>query len=478
MAGNAAGWSRLFDRVHVISLPGATGRRERLAAYLPAQGIAEFEVLDALGPGSAEVDAAFAGGVVQSFPPCFRCGKTDCGERDCNNVLLPAQVGNFLSHLAVWRRIAAEGGTALVVEDDVVFHPWTGAALDWLAGAPGRGEEGFRPERPRLLRLGWALGPDHVTGPPRLVDEVRMSNPCYAMTAAFARKLVTGFERITTTSDIHLHRRAPAPGEAVTLLPPIASELSWSVGAVASTIHPQIEHADYLHAQGRTAEAEAFRKVVEAHVYHLDWRAILVLGPPGGAPEAAAAALTACGPEVGAGADGRDGVAAWWLAVEDDWPAAAGTALANRRTLRWRHLVQVVQAPEAAIAAILRADRAEPQARAFRRRHVLDRLGVDLATIGEETERAAVTLMSWTEIVAQLGPDAVLRVEDGVAGARDCLARAGFVTSGPVVRSVAADAAGGGAGRADLRALSARVRAGLRDYCLRYGYDPGAFSAA
>jgi hypothetical protein len=477
MAGNAAGWSRLFDRVHVISLPGATGRRERLAAYLPAQGIAEFEVFDALGPGSAEVDAAFAGGVVQAFPPCFRCGKTDCGERDCNNVLLPAQVGNFLSHLAVWRRIAAEGGTALVVEDDVVFHPWTGAALDWLAGAPGRGEEGFRPGRPRLLRLGWALGPDHVAGPSRLVGEVRMSNPCYAMTAEFARKLVSGFERITTTSDIHLHRRAPAPGEAVTLLPPIASELSWSVGAVASTIHPQIEHADFLMEAGRFAEAEAFRRVVAAHVYHLDWRAMLVLGPVGGPLAETAARLGACGVDVGHEADGRDGVAAWWLAVEDDWPAAAGTALQNRRTLRWGHLVQVVQDPRAAIPVILREDRDWPEARDFRRRHVLARLGLDLGAIGDEVERAAQTLLCWTRIVGDLAPEVWLRVEDGAAGVGACLDRLGIRRAEERAGERAGAApVGGQPGRAELRTLPAALRAELGAYCERYGYDPRDFA--
>jgi hypothetical protein len=58
LAGNAAGWSRLFDRVHVISLPGATERRQRLARYLPAHGIAEYRLADGFGPGSEEVVAA------------------------------------------------------------------------------------------------------------------------------------------------------------------------------------------------------------------------------------------------------------------------------------------------------------------------------------------------------------------------------------------------------------------------------------
>ena len=252
-----------------------------------------------------------------------------------------------------------------------------------------------------------------------------MSNPCHALMAAFARKLVAGFETITTTSDIHLHRRAPAPGEALTLLPPLGSELSWSVGAVASTIHPQVEHADYLMAEGRVAVAEAFRRVVAAHVYHLDWRSILVLGPVGGPLAETAARLGACGVDVGHEADGRDGVAAWWLAVEDDWPAAAGTALQNRRTLRWGHLVQVVQEPRAAIPAILREDRDWPEARDFRRRHVLARLGLDLGAICDEVERAAQTLLRWTRIVEDLAPEVWVRVEDGAAGVGACLDRLG-----------------------------------------------------
>jgi hypothetical protein len=125
-------------------------------------------------------------------------------------------------------------------------------------------------------------------------------------------------------------------------------------------------------------------------------------------------------------ADGRDGVAAWWLAVEDDWPAAAGTALQNRRTLRWGHLVQVVQYRRAAIPAILRADRDWPEARGFRRRHVLARLELDLSAIGDEVERTAQTLLCWTRIVEDLAPEVWVRVEGRAAGVGACLDRLGI----------------------------------------------------
>jgi hypothetical protein len=462
MGGNAARWSRLFDRVYVISLPGAAERRARLVDYLPAHGIADYELVDAFGPGSPEVAAAYAQGMVQAFPPCFRCGKTDCGEDDCNNVLIPPQVGNVLSHLSVWRRIAASGGRGLVLEDDVVFHPWTGEVLDWLAL-----QEGWRADVPRLMRLGWALGDDHVAGSPRMVDMVRMSNPCHAMTAAFAQKLVAGFDRITTTSDLHLHRRAPGPGEAVTVLPPIASELSWSVGTVPSSIHPHEAHADFLEAEGRTAEAEAFRKVVEAHVYHMYWRPLLVLGLPGGGLEAVAALMRGWGLDVGAEADGRDGICSWAMAAEGDVPWAGGKGPRDRRVLRWGNLVQVVQEPRAAMAGIMVADGAGPDAAAWRRDAVLRNAGVDLGAIGDATERAAMTLIHWTRMIEGLGPDVRIRADDAAA-------LAGFLRERGLVEVAAVPNLGVGEVRViDAGALSAEAQAGLRDYCTRYGFDAG-----
>jgi hypothetical protein len=466
MGGNAAQWSRLFDRIYVISLPGATERRARLAEYLPGHGILDYTLVDALGLGSPEVTAAYAEGVVQAFPPCFRCGKADCGEDDCNNVLIPAQVGNVLSHLSVWRRIAASGGRGLVLEDDVVFHAWTGDVLDWLAK-----QEGWRADVPRLMRLGWALGDDHVAGPPRMVDMVRMSNPCHAMTAAFAQKLVAGFSRITTTSDLYLHRRAPGPGEAVTVLPPIASELSWSVGAVPSSIHPHDAHADYLQAQGRVAEAEAFRKVVAAHVYHMFWRPLLVLGVPGGGLEAVAARLRGWGLDVGMEADGRDGICSWALAAEGEVPWAAGKGARDRRVLRWGHLVQVVEEPRAAMVGIIAAERAAPEAAAWRRDAVLRHAGVDLGAIGDAVERAAMTLIHWTRLIEALEPDARVRAGDEAALAP--VMRAWGLVEAPddVAPSAVAEAGG------DPGALSHAARAGLRDYCAQHGFDAGWLDA-
>jgi hypothetical protein len=460
---NAAAWARLFDRVHVISLPSAADRRARLRDYLPAHGITDYEIVDALGPGSPEVEAAYASGMVQAFPPCFRCGKTDCGEDDCNNVLIPPQVGNVLSHLSVWRRIAASGGRGLVLEDDVVFHPWTGEVLDWLAG-----QDGWRADVPRLMRMGWALGDDHVAGPPRMVEMVRMSNPAHAMTAAFAQKLVAGFSRITTTSDLYLHRRAPGPGEAVTVLPPIASELSWSVGAVPSSIHPHEAHAEYLEAAGRAAEAAAFRKVVESHVYHMYWRPLLVLGLPGGGLEAVAALMRGWGLDVGAEADGRDGICSWAMAAEGAVPWPAGKGPRDRRVLRWGNLVQVVQEPHAAMAGIMAADRAGTEAAAWRRNAVLRHAGVDLGAIGDAVDRAAMTLIHWTRMIEGMGPDVRIRAEDGAALA-DFLRERGLVgaaaaTPGPQVAV---------SGRIDAKALSVEARVGLRDYCARYGFDAG-----
>lgn len=257
----------LFDRVVVISLPISVDRREHVRAHFQEIGLRQYEFLDAYGGEHPEVQAMYDSGQVAQYPPCFRCGKTDCGKSDCNNVLIPQQVAVFATYLNLWRRLAESNERVLVCEDDVVFHPWTENILTELADRIDSGEISFSGNEPALLRLGWALGVDHNGALPfRLVRETRMSNPCHAITGAYARKLLEEFDGVRHTADVFQHKLATiSKDHALTVLPPIASELSWSVGSMASLVHPKENHIQYLEDMGRFEEADQYRQKISKH---------------------------------------------------------------------------------------------------------------------------------------------------------------------------------------------------------------------
>ena len=257
----------LFDRVIVISLPASADRRQHIREHFQDIGLADFTFFDALDSRAPEVTKFFEDGKVAQYPPCFRCGKRDCGKPDCNNVLIPAQVAVFATYLALWREIAATDDRVLVCEDDVLFHPWAARVLSELGQRIAAGELIFSGTEPALLRLGWALGPDHDADLPfRFELSLRMSNPCHAVTGAYARALLQEFERIAHTADVYQHKLASiSRTHAVTIFPPIASELSWSMGSFESLIHPKELYARHLDSTGRVDEAEHYRAKISRH---------------------------------------------------------------------------------------------------------------------------------------------------------------------------------------------------------------------
>ncbi|MDO9640973.1 MAG: hypothetical protein Q7J44_20770 [Pseudotabrizicola sp.] len=470
----------MFDTIYIVSLPGDSARRARLAEYLPAFGIDNVVWVTALGAESSEVAQAYASGLVVDFPPCFRCGHTDCGSKDCNNILVPPQVGNFLTKLGLWRRIAAHPQRALVLEDDVVFHEWSVSTLEWLEQQIIDGGLTFRADMPLLIRLGWALGADHTAAAPRVTADVRMSNPGYAITSAMAELVLKRFKKIDTTSDVFLHARASAKEEAITLLPPIASDLSWSVGSMPSTIHPKETHAAYLEQQGLGDKADAYRKVIRKHIKHAFWRRLLILGHPRTGTGHAAATLRAWGLDIGHEADGKDGICSWMLAVEDEAPWAADEVARHRAALRYKLLLHVVRSPVDAIPSIIREDRHAPLSLAYRRKHVLERFDIDICAAATELETSVMSLVYWSRLIAAQKPDLVFHVEDGLEGLRTFLTTQGEQVSPdalPPSAPVNADKFYRGLRHPkpamtsqDWKTLSPQTRNLLASYCDHYRY--------
>lgn len=402
-----------FDKVYVISLPDSRDRRSHIARHLPEAGLSSFEFHDAIGPDTEAVRRAFAEGQVKSFPPCFRCGKVECGEEDCNNVLTPQQVATYLTYREVWRKIESNSGCALVCEDDVLLHPWWMEVMEMIVRERDKGGLPLRSDKPSLIRLGWAENAEHGRNQPfRLSREVRMSNPCHLVTPAYARMLLAESDRIEHTVDVFAHRDSLAARNfAWTAHPPAATELSWSRGAVASLIHPKPVHSAYLRRMGRHTEAAEHDARIANHVKHLFHRCFLIVGHPGCGVDFTGRLLGQMGFDIGLEADGRDGLASWMFAVDGPVPYARDPVARRREALRWRTLVMPIRNIATAVPSIMRDNIFAPPSYEFRRRHIAATGGLDLNMLPDNFQRAVASFLHWNRLIEDMSPDLVFRVE-------------------------------------------------------------------
>lgn len=476
--------SGVAETVWVLSLKDATERRARLPKHLATFGITEFKWHDAFDPAAPDVQSLYAEGQVYQFPPCFRCGELRCGNETCNNVLVPAQVANFASYLALWKKIAAGPKPALVLEDDVVFHPWARRVFRKLARTIADGSLPFDPSEPKLLRLGWAMSKDHRWYKRfRIRDATRMANPCHLMTPAYAAAMLDRFDGVNTTSDVFLHHTAPRPGEALTVFPPVASELSWSVGSVDSQIHPKEIRLNYLKSKGGTeAEQKEIETRLRRHVSHIFARPLLFVGHPRSGTGFAAELCGQFGLQIGHEDDGKDGISSWMFAVDaEENPWALSPVARTRRALHWDTLIQVVRDPATAIPSIIRENRHAPASYDFRRTHIVAETGTDLDSFESEADRAVASLCLWNRIIRDQSPAFVCRIESDHAALAEFLSGAGYAVSVPNdldLTPANADKAYKGKRHAkpdlspdDWSALSERAQSLLAEYCTAYGYS-------
>jgi len=234
-----------LDDVIVLSLPVDRARRDHIDRHFREIGMQGFRFFDAIPQSDPRVRAAYRDGRVAAFPPCFRCGRIGCAHH--NNILIPPQVANCLSFRDIWASLPDDPDRFfLLCEDDVAFH--TGA-LELLRGFL----RGFVRHREQVLvRLSDSgLEPFRDLSGSRLqtTDEPIMSNSAYILNGALAARLARDSQRVTTTSDVWLHRdMAQDPDiQAVTLEPLLATDLSFNRdhARFVSRIHPKgIDPAD------------------------------------------------------------------------------------------------------------------------------------------------------------------------------------------------------------------------------------------
>lgn len=419
---------KFVDKIYVVSMSSSQDRREYIVDHFKENGITDYEFFDATSSDSRRVSELFKNKLVLKFPPCFRCGQTDCGKDDCNNVLTTAQVATFDSYVRLWQEVSDKNVRALICEDDIVLNPWWRDVFTKINQNIDNGDLDFDADMPCLLRLGWAKDDEHDAAVPFRIEPVsRMSNPCHAITPAFARGLLKEHTRIDHTVDVFQHLTSEmSKMHALTVFPPVAHELSWSTGALTSLIHPKEIHVNFLKEHGRHAEAAAHAAKIRDHIKHKFYRPLLMVGHPGCGDAEMAHTFKQLGLDIGLKTDGKDGLSVWQFASDEQVPYAKFPAARSRRALVWKHLVHPVRNIKDAIPIIMRDNIFSPASYDFRRSCILATFGVNLNHFPTNFMRAVASYVYWTMMVQKMEPDGIFRIEDGPDQVRSFLNEVGF----------------------------------------------------
>jgi FkbM family methyltransferase len=230
--------SKKIIKTIVLSLSIDTERRHYIRKHFLENGIDNFEFFDAVDKNDSQVLEAYSKGIVRSYPTCFRCNKENC--KCANNIIIPQQVGNWLSFVGIWKKLQTEDGLFLICEDDVAFHKNAITLLN-------QSLKHFSSNDKVLLRL-VSSGTDPFLTldkrlPLKLTDQVVMSNAAYIVSGEMVRHILSKFEKIEHTSDVWLHSLIATDPEVTCLsvFPLLGTDLSYNkeFAKFSSQIHPK-----------------------------------------------------------------------------------------------------------------------------------------------------------------------------------------------------------------------------------------------
>ena len=344
-----AGMWSAFEEVFCLTLEGDFERQRHAAAELCRAGLHSFKFLEGIGPNSREVADAYQRGIVHSFPPCFRCGNLQCRNPQCNNTLVPQQVGCFLSFLKAFKIAAASRSSRfLLVEDDVKFPEYL-QDLGQVALTSNRLLElGFYGTEPCLIGLGrrkppsanWRFDGSFEFIPGRKLPQ----NPCFAFNRAFAEMALARFHKISHTVDVYIHYELSQSSQHFSLEPSLAYELSASTGELPSRIHPK---AIAFENAANPPEVQALaRQAYERHIKHTLCVPLAIIGSPCCGTGYMAHALRQYGLDIGHEVMGRDGISSWQFAVRDtDLPFGSCIYSRNSQYVFPRQTIGVIRGP-------------------------------------------------------------------------------------------------------------------------------------
>jgi hypothetical protein len=449
MEGNTL--SELFPRVICLTLPEQRERQLAVVQEFARVGTRNYEFYPGFSPTSDEVRQAYAQNRVRRYPDCFRCGKRDCGNPDCNNVLLPAQVAVALGFQAILKSIAhSEHPWAAVCEDDIVF---AGCAPSVLSSSSFRElvqSSGLPGGQPVLVRLGRpSMTTDFFSAASargvalRLTDEVVMSNYLFLVNRAFARLACDRLSQIDHTADVIIHHFMATQARCLTLNVQLAGDRSWSMGEVPSLIHPKPHHLAYLRARHGESSPRFLHEAerLKSHLKKAVSRPYGFTGSPRCGSHFVSAFLRGNGLDIGHESLGSDGICAWQFAVSaDNYPYIADRQARSDFFVHADRWFLYARNPVTAIPSLIVENRHAPLSYAFRREAIYKSSGVNLDDFASPVERAARSYAHWYLLALKREPQAVLRVEKFLEDCRRDIAGRDF-------RAVEIKSAQAGAGK-------------------------------
>jgi glycosyl transferase family 25 len=203
--------------IFVVSLPGATARRERMRSLLQDQPL-PWRFLDArVGAGSLPFDE--------------RSSRIGCGR-----VLTIAERGCFASHYQAWTTVIKEGLDQVIILEDDVFVDWNGLAPFWSDDMASLGIDYLRlssKRQPVTREIGWLHGR-------RLTQYLGYcyGTQGYVLTRTGAERFRSAVKVVDRPIDDFMDRSWVHGIETLGVYPPLVMEL-----AVPSTIGDQTRYA-------------------------------------------------------------------------------------------------------------------------------------------------------------------------------------------------------------------------------------------
>jgi GR25 family glycosyltransferase involved in LPS biosynthesis len=366
------------------------------------------------------VKKAFKEKRVKSFPTCFRCGKAECGNDDCNNILIPSQVAVVLSYQSLFKRIAnGLDDIVLICEDDIVFAGYAREVLTALEVEACLTSAFSKPDSPFLLRLCSPNRPDyffHQSAPKEIsiTNEIIMSNPGYIINRSFARLAASRLENIDHTADVIIHRDLSERTNAFTLRPQVVSDRSWSTGECESLIHPKTNHIENL-ISIHGANGKIVQLAKERFTNHLK-KAVVVdyafIGSPRCGSHFVSQFLLGNGFDARHEALGKDGLCAWQYTVDyNSHPYISDPRCRDSYFVYPKHYILYVRNPQQAIASLILENEQAPLSYSHRRKMILEHLKIDLDEFSDREERAARSYIHWYELALKRPLEGIVRVE-------------------------------------------------------------------
>jgi GR25 family glycosyltransferase involved in LPS biosynthesis len=228
----------IVDNIYVISLKRCIDRREHIKKLFKKHEI-KYTLFDAVDKTDTCVNDMYQSSVFL-YPPCFRCKKDNCSHE--NNVLIPAQVANFMSYLKLFNTILkTDDEIVLICEDDIQFTEHAETIFNKLNIQFI--ENTINIKEPFIIGLGATLSKYHecnVNTKVRLDKRYTRCNPSFIINKLMIQKLINEFNIIDTTSDVFIHEQIGKKYQYI-LTPLPIYELSYTkeIAIFVSEIHPK-----------------------------------------------------------------------------------------------------------------------------------------------------------------------------------------------------------------------------------------------